>query len=424
MAKKLADSCGARRKPSSTSARILGNVGLWGSLLSISCPLIGVAQESPTPAADPALIQKLLKRVDELEHEVSQLRQGQQSSTRSAAAAMDAALPKEEAFPQVQFHGFGDITYHLDNGRDSRNTFTLGQLDLFITSRISENINILTESVVEADPSDNRFGFEIERLLFQYHGSDWFNLDVGRYHTSIGYYNTAYHHGTWFQTAVGRPQFLDFEDGGGLIATHNVGISMHGELPSGSMNLNYALEVGNGRPYQAPNGNSPVLNVQDDNEYKAVNLSVFVKPDAIPGLQTGVGIYHDTLTPTGLSRTDEWLLHGHVVYKNSTWEWLNEGFLMRHAPRHQSAHYTPAAYTQISRGFGKFRPYFRFSYIHAPDSDAALTLIGANGLRWGPSIGIRYDFSPMAALKIQYDRVQQSSDRNLNQFVSQVSFTF
>ncbi|HAM72247.1 MAG TPA: hypothetical protein DCM86_11445 [Verrucomicrobiales bacterium] len=410
------------RPPAFNGGRLLLATLIGGLALPL---LPGVARSedaAPGSSVDPALIQKLLKRVDELEGEVRQLRKAQSSPSSSSLAASEVAAAKDN-FPQIQFHGFGDVTYHVNNGRGDKNAFALGQLDFFVVSRIADNISILNENVVEAG-GDNNFGFEVERLLLQYRGNDWFNVDLGRYHTSIGYYNTAYHHGTWFQTATGRPQFLDFEDGGGLIPTHGVGLAFHGAIPSGSLNMNYAFEISNGRSYHSNNGNNPVLNVNDDNEYKAFNLALTVKPDGLEGVQAGAGVYHDTLTPENLPRTDEFLFHGHIVYKNSTWEWLNEGFLMRHHERGGGTHWSPAAYTQVARAFGKWKPYARFSYVNATDADNALTLIGANGLRWGPSVGIRYDFSSLAAIKLQYDRVQQQSDRNLNQFTTQVAFTF
>jgi hypothetical protein len=45
--------------------------------------------------------------------------------------------------------------------------------------------------VFEADPS-NSVGVDVERLLLQYSLNDYFDLAVGRYHTDIGFYNTAY----------------------------------------------------------------------------------------------------------------------------------------------------------------------------------------------------------------------------------------
>ena len=44
-------------------------------------------------------------------------------------------------------------------------------------------------------------------------------------HTLLGYWNQAYHHGTWLQTTVFRPEIYRWEDdGGGLLPVHEVGV--------------------------------------------------------------------------------------------------------------------------------------------------------------------------------------------------------
>ena len=133
--------------------------------------------------------------------------------------------------------------------RDGSNAFALGQFNLFITSRLSEHVSVVAEPVLEADER-NAFGFELERLLLQLTANRYFNVSVGRYHTAIGWYNTAYHHSTWLQTAVGRPFLFEFEDNGGILPIHNVGLSATGQIPSGDFDLRYVAEVGQ-RPHLA-----------------------------------------------------------------------------------------------------------------------------------------------------------------------------
>ena len=96
---------------------------------------------------------------------------------------------------------------------------------------------------------------------------------MGRYHTSIGYYNTAYHHGKWFQTAVGRPFLFRFEDEGGILPIHNVGVSVQGRIPSGKLGLNYVAEMGNGRTSRSLDL-SPVQNVVSEKNGKSINLAL------------------------------------------------------------------------------------------------------------------------------------------------------
>src|SRR5581483_7638069 len=157
------------------------------------------------------------------------------------------------------------------------NSFVLGQLDLFITSQLSEKVNFVTEMVVESDDR-NAFGVELERMMLQYSHNDYFNIAFGRYHTAIGYYNTAYHHGTWFQTEVGRPFLFNFEDDGGPLPVHGVGVTANGRIPSGKLGLHYVAEVSNGRTSRSPL-DEPVQNVIDENNGKAYNLALYARPD-------------------------------------------------------------------------------------------------------------------------------------------------
>ena len=90
----------------------------------------------------------------------------------------------------LQIRGFGDMTFQGSDLKGSTNSFSLGQLNLFVTSDISEKFRLLSEIVFEADNS-NVFGVDVERLLLQYSHNDYCNLSVGRYHTDIGFYNTA-----------------------------------------------------------------------------------------------------------------------------------------------------------------------------------------------------------------------------------------
>ncbi len=151
----------------------------------------------------------------------------------------------------MQFHGFSDVDYRADSPKGDTNTFFLGQFNLFITSKLSDHINFLAETVVEAD-SQNNMGIDLERLLLIYSASDYFTLSAGRSHTAIGWYNTAYHHSTWMQTAVGRPFLFEFEDNGGILPIHNVGLSAIGRIPSGSLGLHYVAEIGNGHASRTP----------------------------------------------------------------------------------------------------------------------------------------------------------------------------
>jgi hypothetical protein len=328
--------------------------------------------------------------------------------------------PAKEEFGGLKIIGFGDIHFTTGGDPGMHNSFTLGQTDLFVTSRLNDKTSVLLENVIEPNEA-NAFGFEIERLLIQYQINDVFDIGAGRYHTSIGYYNTAYHHGTWLQTAVGRPFLFAFEDGGGILPVHNVGLTLRAKMPNSKLGLQAILEVGNGRTSRS-NADEPVQNRIDENNGKAVNLAITARPDAVSGLQAGLSFYHDKLQPTGMAPIDQWIYSGHLIYQNPNFEWLNEAVVVRHTPQGAGKTFdTPGFYTQVSKQFGKTRPYFRYEGINAPNGDP---IHGALELRHGPSLGIRYDVTDMSAIKLQWDRVWRHTIGTTNLLTLQTDFTF
>ncbi|HTT19621.1 MAG TPA: hypothetical protein VMG82_11770 [Candidatus Sulfotelmatobacter sp.] len=423
------------------------------------------AQAGQTVTVDQATMQALLKRIDQLEARVEQLEAAQHqpvpvaakmeapqpvSSVAAAHGPSPQATQEHEAEPSersesermdvsktlLRIRGFGDVNLHGDNyhpaaGEGDKSAFSLGQLNLFVTSDISDKFKFLGEIVFEAGPDniygvtrgpENEFGVDVERYLLTYSHNEYFNLSAGRYHTAIGYYNTAYHHSTWLQTTTGRPLLFEFEDRGGILPIHNVGLEAYGSIPSGSLGLHYVAEVGNGRESRAPLTDEPVQNVVDDSNGKAVNFELVARPPQIPGLQVGFSAYRDKLFPNTLPVTvGETILAAHAVYSTPTFEWLNEALVVRHTPDGGHTYDTPGWYSQISKRFGSYRPYFRYQYINASPNEPIFPDIA---LRAGPSAGVRYDASESVALKLQYDYTSLRNQPAVQGLQAQVGFTF
>jgi len=393
--------------------------------------LVRTAPARAQAADDHQLIQDLVARIQALEAEVKALKDAQarpaapQPAAAATPQAASAAAPPEMSGmavgtgPTLQIRGFADLNY----GRTVEpvtSSFALGQLDLFMSSTLSDTTSVVGELVTEANDA-NVFGVDLERLLLQYKPSDYLNIGVGRYHTSIGYYNTAYHHGTWFQTATGRPFLFEFEDEGGPLPVHGVGVTVGGRIPSGKLGLRYVAEIANGRTSHSPLA-EPVQNVVDENNGKAFNVALLAQPDTLAGFQAGMSIYRDRLQPDGLPRIRQTIFSGHVVYHGHGLELLNEGVAIRHTPAGGGAVTTPAFYSQIAQQIArKASPYFRYQYFNAPDRES---IFGDIGLMKGPSLGLRYDFESYAALKVQYQRTVRRHADPTSGFATQLAFTF
>ncbi|HEY1264453.1 MAG TPA: hypothetical protein VGF06_13085 [Terriglobales bacterium] len=409
-----------------------------------------MAQNSAaSSSSDHQLIQELQQEIQELKARLKAVEAreradaAEQKSATTVAAAEDRqtamAAMEHSTQPQLRIKGYADVGFFANQGAiapENHSRFALGQFNLFITSRISPRAGVLTELVVEPG-DDNAVSVDLERLLFNYSVSDAFNVSLGRYHSSIGYYNTAYHHSSWMQTTVERPFLFQFEDDGGILPIHNVGMSVNGAVPSGTLGLHYVVEVGNGRASRS-RLDEAVQNAIDENSHKSLNLAMFVRPDRWRGLQAGVSYYLDRLTPdpgtlfqnpanpfpgtvAADPRIDERIAGAHVVYQTGRFELLNEGLLIQHNLNGYRTFYTPGFYTQISNRWGQMRPYFRYQYVNA---NAWEPVFGDVGLRQGPTAGVRFDFTESAAFKIEYDRTNVRGFQPINGMATQVSFAF
>jgi hypothetical protein len=445
-------------------------------------PALWAQQSEAPPSSDSQAMQALLQRVAELEAKVKKMDQlearvkqleaekqsvmpapptptpAQSTSATASDPAQAPAASEKETEPQeeppvpermdmsktlMRIRGFGDMSLVGGNQAASPSSnqpaqttsFALGELDLFVTSDISEKFHFLSELVIEGGPDNifgvqrgtpNAFKIEPERYLIQYSHSDYLNISAGRWHTAIGYYNTAYHHSAWFQTATGRPFLFEFEDEGGILPTHTVGVSATGLIPSGPLGLHYVVEAGNGRASRVPLREEPVQSEVADDNHKAYNLAVFARPEALRGLQTGFSVYRDLLAPQNSPRVGETIMAAHAVFVRRNFEWLNEALVIRHALIGQNKIYnTPGFYTQISRQFGSYRPYFRYQYVNASPTEPIFPEVS---LQHGPSAGIRFDASESVALKLQYDytfqRQTPQTQPGYSTLALQIGFTF
>ena len=81
----------------------------------------------------------------------------------------------------------------------------------------------------------------------------------------------------------------------------------------------------------------------------------------------------------------------------------------------------------MSKHLGPWTPYARFTYVNSPASDPVYNLIQTTGLRYGPTLGLRYDFTDFACLKVQYDHNAEYDEQEAapaDEVTFQVGFTF
>jgi hypothetical protein len=395
------------------------------------------------------IIQQLVLQMTALQQKVAALEAQQRANAPSNADSISppvSASPPQAADnnPQppslmeelhelrgIEWQGFGEADYKVLNQRipelgtygfvpGSAGNFYTGDFDLLLTARISEKASVLSEIAIGEGDAQS-YKIDLVRVLFNYNYNDNLRMSFGRYQTAIGYYNTAFHDASWFQTSADRPLVMEFADNGGVLPTQAVGLSFTGSIPSGKLGLNYIAEYGSSDTIR-PNLNGQTFT--DENNGNHINFALFVRPESISGLQVGGSIYHDRISDFAKGpnvRLGQTIVNAHVVYVRHGIEFLSEAFLIRHAYELSSTvDNIPAFYSQISRQFHHLRPYFRYQYINANIG----SILNDVGLRYGPSFGVRYDFNDSIAFKTQLDHSVRKGAPDLDGFHMQLVFKF
>ena len=180
--------------------------------------------------------------------------------SRNALKRTCRARPLLRCSRRSALRGFADIGAR-SSGNGGNKGFTVGSLDFYLTPQLSAHVKSLIELVFEYDNSGT-LGTDLERAQIGYTFDNGNTLWMGRFHTPFGYWNTAFHHGQQLQTSILRPQMIDFEDRGGILPAHTVGLWDTGAIRAGKGKFTYDLYVGtdpsinNGELNPNPSGSS------------------------------------------------------------------------------------------------------------------------------------------------------------------------
>jgi hypothetical protein len=406
------------------------------------------ASSSPDSGNSDVSVQVLLERIQQLEKRISDLEsreKGKEAAVPTVPPASAAVAPvpvtpeepgppppgehehstpsivreAEEHYPSLQIRGFGDVDFSASDQKGSVSGFNLGQFVLHLASPLSRKVTYFGEVSFTAQPS--AYDVQVERTIIRYDYNDFFKISFGKYHTPIGYWNTAFHHGAWLQTTISRPQMVQF--GGTFIPVHFVGLLAEGNIPSGGLGLGYNVGVGNGR--------SSILSKSGDNgdinDNRAWVATVFARPARFYGLQFGGSVYRDKLTPNPGQNFDETIASAHLVWTKEHPEFLSEFANVHHRDVLTGRTFNSQAfYIQLAYRFpwqqNKWKPYYRFEYIHKPESDPLYSVVSD---LVGSTVGVRYDITNYAAFKGEYrsSRVGVGEPRSDAAFF-QTAFTF
>ena len=320
--------------------------------------------------------------------------------------------------PELVVRLFGSVHWESAGRTETPNSFSIGQLSLFATSRLNDHVSVLAEVVMEGG-TDTRVVTDLERLQLNVRFGDRLQLSAGRYHTGIGYYNAAFHHGAYFETPIGRPRVFKFEDEGGVLPVHEVGVSVHGSVPKTGSAVRYLVELGNGRRWVTSSDDTdPGL---DQNSTKSTNVGVALRPDRWRGLEIGASFYRDSVPADAATSVAHRIGAGYVVYRTPSTEIMGEWLRLFHRSADGTTYNNDGGYFQASKAFGPVRPYYRYDRLEVqPDTP----FIGQAGSSRAHIVGVRLDPTQWVGVKAQYQRSDVGNEQGLNGARVELVFVF
>jgi hypothetical protein len=352
-----------------------------------------------------------------------------------AAAFCCFMLGAVGARAQLVINSYGDVGYDLNHAKDptgattTTNTFSSPRVELFL-SETQGRLAFLAETMFEVG-DDNGFAVDVERVEVAYLFSEYFRLRAGRFHTAIGYYNDAYHHGRYFQTTVDRPEMVRFEDEGGIIPAHSVGIHADGRFPLGTFgSLRYDVDLANGRGHVP----SEITNLRDANNAKAYNLRLRIEPAFLDGLIIGGNVYVDTINATDAAmllppeKIDELILGAHLVYLEKNIHFIAEYLHVSHkvsATGYSGS--TQAGFVEVGYTFDRWTPYYRFQRLSFPamlDLFYAQNALAPLGSFDAHVVGVRFGVSDFIAFKLEGGYTSLDAGGNVKTGAAQCAFAF
>jgi hypothetical protein len=338
------------------------------------------------------------------------------SSPLLAQTHDESAMPPGQTGPSIHFQGFTNIDFSLTDDQDSPDGFSLGQFAGHVSVALSPKVSFFGETSVTA--RNTGFTVEMERLILRWDYNDRLKVSVGKYHTPINYWNTAYHHGLWLQTTISRPEMIQM--GGTFQPVHFVGVLVEGTVGPPSIGLGYNAGVGNGRGDII----SRAGDAGDANRNAAWLTKLYARPASFTGFEVGGSVYHDKVPAAGTPGYPELITGAYVALTRELPEVIAEFTNVRHQ---DSAHAidanSQAFYVQFAARIPQapsFKPYARFEQLFGEPLDPVLGDHSSRTL----TLGLRYELTDMSAVKAEYRHFRRPDGHPVDGFYAQVALAF
>ena len=399
-------------------------LALFAAAAAADDPPSGSGPDAPVANdARDAELAELHKQIDALRARVDALPAAAPPAPPPAEPQPSDALsePRLVITGMGSFNGVADLIQR-DRAFDERAGAVFGNVDLFFLSHLSEEASFLAELVFEVNENTGELVFDFERVYLSVDVAPWLQLDIGRGHLATSMWNRRFHHGDWLQTPAKRPPYYEFEDGGGLVPAHYVGVDAHGDIDVPGVRLTYSATLANGRGFTV----DKVLLGGDVDLAKLAGGALWASPSFVPGLSVGVNGWLDFL-PSDDPRarpanSAEVIAGASAAYVASPVELLAEVSVIGHQFGAAPTSLTVGGYAQLGWAFGSLKPYYRLDFVRAPPGgDRYFGDEDQDTLNH--TLGCRWDVQTFVALKIEASRLDVAGAID-NRGTLQLAFAF
>lgn len=324
--------------------------------------------------------------------------------------------PADAGAPAFHLRGFTDIDFSHTDDKAVPDGFTLGQFAAHLSASLGAKVSFFGETSFTA--RSNTFTVEVERAILRYDYNDAFKISVGRYHTPINYWNTAFHHGLWLQTTASRPEMI--QTGGTFQPVHFVGILAEGTVGPPAVGLGYNLGVGNGRGAII----SRAGDAGDVNGNRAWLAKIYARPASLYFLEIGGAAYHDLVPVANSDGFPELITSAYAALTTELPEVIAEFANVRHHDPATGLDYNSQAfYLQAAVRLPAqpaLKPYARFEKLLGVTAEPVFGNVSSST----GTAGLRFEVTDAVALKGEYRRMHRPNGPTVNGLYLQTALTF
>jgi len=341
---------------------------------------------------------------------VSADRRNQSRYARILLSIILGVVLSVQAHAETELLIFPELVFENTDNESLGDSDLTPSVDLFGTVR-QGRLRLLGEVFVSDDE------FDVERLKLGYAFSPETVVWAGRVHNPLGYWITQYHHGNYLQTSISRPEVARFEDEGGLFPNHVTGLLLDTTHTSGNRAFDYSLLVGVGPELRA--GNNAELhfaspaNVVDGKHKFNITGRFAYRPDSASDNQVGLfasyvkipvakSVY-DTLELTIAGVFSSWQLVD-LTLTGALYLVRDELSNGEEKDGDFASGYVQADYLALEA----WTPYVRLEQSFGDDNDPYIRLM-TDFIPKRQILGMRWDFTPRQALKLEFSRNHVSS---------------